>query len=131
MLALSLMVAAWYMAKKRGYPIEPFGGWGMVGVLFINAIPGIMLIAIIFGGVRSGVFTASESSCVAVVYALLVTVVAYRTMNWNAFVGATTAAGAHHRDGVAGDRLRGLLRLVARLSARTRHAGRADAARFG
>jgi tripartite ATP-independent transporter DctM subunit len=92
MLALSLMVAAWYMAKKRGYPIEPFGGWGMVGVLFINAIPGIMLIAIIFGGVRSGVFTASESSCVAVVYALLVTVVAYRTMNWNAFVGATTAA---------------------------------------
>uniref|UniRef100_UPI003BA970AB TRAP transporter large permease n=1 Tax=Stappia sp. TaxID=1870903 RepID=UPI003BA970AB len=92
MLALSLMVAAWYMAKKRGYPVEPFGGWGMVGTLFVNAIPGIMLIAIIFGGVRSGIFTASESSCVAVVYALLVTVVAYRTMNWNAFVGATTAA---------------------------------------
>ena len=92
MLALSLMVAAWYMAKKRGYPVEPFGGWGMVGTLFVNAIPGIMLIAIIFGGVRSGIFTASESSCVAVVYALFVTVVAYRTMNWNAFVGATTAA---------------------------------------
>ena len=92
MLALSLMVAAWYMAKKRGYPVEPFGGWGLVGTLFVNAIPGILLIAIIFGGVRSGIFTASESSCVAVVYALLVTVAAYRTMNWNAFVGATTAA---------------------------------------
>ena len=37
------------------------------------AIPGLLLIAIIFGGVRSGVFTATESSCVAVLYALLVT----------------------------------------------------------
>ncbi len=92
LLALALMVAAWYVAKKRGYPIDPFGGWAMVGHLFVNAIPGIMLIAIIFGGVRSGIFTASESSCIAVVYALFVTAIAYRTMSWNGFVAATTAA---------------------------------------
>jgi tripartite ATP-independent transporter DctM subunit len=92
LLALALMVASWYVAKKRGYPIDPFGGWAMVGHLFVNAIPGIMLIAIIFGGVRSGIFTASESSCIAVVYALFVTAIAYRTMSWNGFVAATTAA---------------------------------------
>ena len=54
--------------------------------------PGLLLIGIIFGGVRSGVFTASESSCIAAVYALLVTTLAYRTMRWNEFVGATKAA---------------------------------------
>jgi tripartite ATP-independent transporter DctM subunit len=91
-LAASLMVAAWAVARRRGYPTEPFPGWGMLGALFINAVPGLLLIGIIFGGVRSGVFTASESSCIAAVYALLVTTLAYRTMDWRNFVAATFAA---------------------------------------
>ncbi len=91
-LAISLMTTAWFVAKRAGYPTETFPGWGMVGAMFINAIPGILLIAIIFGGVRSGVFTASESSCIAAVYALAVTSIAYRTMNWHGFVEATKAA---------------------------------------
>ncbi|MFP5480402.1 MAG: TRAP transporter large permease, partial [Alphaproteobacteria bacterium] len=92
MLALSLMVAAWFVARRRGYPTESFPGWSAVGGLLLNAIPGILLIAIIFVGVRSGVFTASESSCIAAVYALLVTVIAYRTMDWKNFTAATFAA---------------------------------------
>ncbi|WP_346908727.1 TRAP transporter large permease [uncultured Roseibium sp.] len=91
-LAISLMATAWFVAKRAGYPTETFPGWAMVGAMFINAIPGILLIAIIFGGVRSGVFTASESSCIAAVYALAVTAIAYRTMNWHGFVEATKAA---------------------------------------
>jgi tripartite ATP-independent transporter DctM subunit len=92
LLALSLMVAAWLVASRRGYPTEAFPGWAMLGALFVNAVPGLLLIAIIFGGVRSGVFTASESSCIAAVYALLVTTLAYRTMDWANFKGATFAA---------------------------------------
>ncbi len=92
LLALSLAVAAWFVARRRGYPTEAFPGWSMFGKLFVNAIPGLLLIGIIFGGVRSGVFTASESSCIAAVYALAVTTLAYRTMGWKEFVGAVNAA---------------------------------------
>ncbi|WP_289034738.1 TRAP transporter large permease [uncultured Roseibium sp.] len=92
LLAITLMITAWFVAKKRGYPTEKFPGWSAFGLLFFNAIPGILLIAIIFGGVRSGIFTASESSCIAAVYALLVTTLAYRTMHWPQFVAATKAA---------------------------------------
>ena len=92
LLAVSLMVTAWFVAKRAGYPTERFPGLGALGSLFVNAIPGLLLIFIIFGGVRSGVFTASESSCIAAVYALLVTTLAYRTMHWPEFVGATKAA---------------------------------------
>jgi TRAP-type C4-dicarboxylate transport system permease large subunit len=53
---------------------------------------GLLLIAIIFGGVRSGIFTATESSCIAVLYALLVTLFVYRQMSWNDFVHATMGA---------------------------------------
>lgn len=92
LLALSLAVAAWFVARRRDYPTEAFPGWSMLGQLLINAIPGILLIAIIFGGVRSGIFTASESSCIAALYALAVTTLAYRTMGWAEFVGAVKAA---------------------------------------
>ena len=92
LLALALMVAAWFVARSRNYPTEAFPGLAMLGRLTINAIPGLLLILIIFGGVRSGVFTASESSCIAAVYALFVTVAVYRTMSWDQFTGAVAAA---------------------------------------
>ncbi|BCB17190.1 TRAP transporter large permease [Bosea sp. ANAM02] len=92
MLCLALMVAAWAVAARRGYPREAFPGFAAVGRHVVLALPGILLIAIIFGGVRSGVFTATESSCVAVVYALLVTVFVYRQLTWTAFVEATLGA---------------------------------------
>lgn len=92
MLCGALMVAAWAVAVKRGYPREPFPGFAIVGRYVVLALPGILLIGIIFGGVRSGVFTATESSCVAVVYAILVTIFVYRQLTWTAFVEATLGA---------------------------------------
>ncbi|MGP1358643.1 TRAP transporter large permease [Roseicyclus sp.] len=92
LLAAALMITAWLVARRRGYPTERFPGMAALGWILLNAVPGLILVAIIFGGVRSGVFTASESSCIAVVYALLVTLVAYRTLGWAQFVAATLGA---------------------------------------
>jgi tripartite ATP-independent transporter DctM subunit len=92
LLALALSVTAWFVAVRRGYPTEPFPGFARAGALFLNSLPGLLLIAIIFGGVRSGVFTATESSCVAVLYALLVTFFVYRSLSWSEFMHATQQA---------------------------------------
>ncbi|WP_416798772.1 TRAP transporter large permease [Ciceribacter azotifigens] len=92
LLAVSLMIAAWLVARRRGYPTEPFPGFRALGGLLASAVPGLILVAIIFGGVRSGIFTASESSNIAVVYALLVTLLVYRTLSWSDFLEATFAA---------------------------------------
>jgi len=92
LLAASLMVAGYWVARRRGYPAEVFPGWRNIGPIVLNAIPGILLIAIIFGGVRSGVFTATESSCIALIYALLVTLLVYRSMSWDDFREATLGA---------------------------------------
>ena len=92
LLAAALMVTAYLVARSRGYPTEAFPGLAMVAHLAAVALPGLMLIAIIFGGVRSGVFTATESSCIAVIYALLVTVFVYREMTWDGFIHATMGA---------------------------------------
>ncbi|MDS9467449.1 TRAP transporter large permease [Paracoccus sp. MBLB3053] len=91
-LALSLMAVAWLVAYRRGYPTEAFPGWAMLGQMLVTALPGLILIGIIFGGVRSGVFTASESSNIAVVYALIITALVYRTLSFHEFVEATLGA---------------------------------------
>jgi tripartite ATP-independent transporter DctM subunit len=92
LLAASLMVTAYFVARKRGYPTEAFPGYRFVAKSFVIALPGLLLIAIIFGGVRSGVFTATESSCIAVFYAIVVTLTVYRSLGWKAFVHATLGA---------------------------------------
>ena len=93
LLALSLMVTAWWVAKRQGLRDRALSGISRaLGGLLLNALPGLILVAIIFGGVRSGVFTASESSCIAVVYAAFITFLAYRTLDWNTFVVATMGA---------------------------------------
>lgn len=92
LLALGVMVAAYVLARARNYPTEAFPGFGAVGVRLIAAIPGLLLIFVIFGGIRAGIFTAIESAAVAVVYALLVTLLVYRGMGWGAFFGAVAHA---------------------------------------
>ena len=92
LLALALSITAYIVARHRGYPTEPFPGFARAFHMFLLSIPGLLLIAIIFGGVRSGVFTATESSCIAVLYALLVTLLVYRTMSWSEFVHTVLAA---------------------------------------
>ncbi|ODM44853.1 TRAP transporter large permease [Cereibacter johrii] len=92
LLALALMVAAYFVARSRGYPTERFPGLRALGAIFVGAVPGLILVALIFGGVRSGIFTASESANIAVVYALLVTILIYRTLTWSEFVHATIGA---------------------------------------
>ncbi|QLF71640.1 TRAP transporter large permease (plasmid) [Peteryoungia desertarenae] len=92
LLTIALMVTAYVVARKRGYPSEPFPGFRMLSLFFLASLPGLLLIAIIFGGVRSGVFTATESSCIAVIYALFVALLVYRELDWSGFVEAVLGA---------------------------------------
>lgn len=92
LLAGALMVTAWWVAVRRGYPSEPFPGFARVGYYLVASLPGLLLIGIIFGGVRSGVFTATESSCIAVLYALVVAIFVYRELDFSGFVEATLGA---------------------------------------
>ena len=49
----------------------------------VRAIPALLLPIIILGGMRTGAFTPTEASVVAVVYALLVGRFVYRTLRWS------------------------------------------------
>ena len=87
------MAAAYWVAVRRGYPVHGnFPGWAMVLSAFLAALPGLMVVVIILGGILSGVFTATESASIAVAWALLITTVVYRTLTWHNFLKACAKA---------------------------------------
>lgn len=83
--AMLLMVVAWIVAVKRGYARGVFPGWKSFIRALVFAIPGFMTAIIIMGGILSGIFTATESSAVAVIYTILVGAFVYRTLGWQRF----------------------------------------------
>ena len=86
LLMLAVMATTWVVARKRGHVAEPFPGMQQVLLRFVSALPGLLLIGLILGGIRAGIFTAVESAAIAVVYALLLAAFVYRELNWRGFV---------------------------------------------
>ena len=67
-------------------------GWAMVLSAFLAALPGLLVVVIILGGILSGAFTATESASIAVAWALLITTLVYRTLTWTNFLKACAKA---------------------------------------
>jgi tripartite ATP-independent transporter DctM subunit len=91
-LTLCNLGAAYVVAIKRGYPAGKFPGWDAVWLSLAAALPGLFVVAIIITGILSGVFTATESASVAVLYALFLTVFVYRSLSWEQFLKAAAKA---------------------------------------
>lgn len=87
-----LMLTGYLVARRRGYGVEVFPGFRTLLLRLVAAFPGLGLVALIFVGIRAGVFTAVESAAVAVVYALLVTSLLYRQLRWRVFLDTLTHA---------------------------------------
>jgi tripartite ATP-independent transporter DctM subunit len=92
LLTICMLVAAYAVAVARGYPAGTFPGWGAIGRSFVAAIPGLLVVAIILIGILLGIFTATESAAIAVVYSIILTFFLYRTMTWNNFLLAVRRA---------------------------------------
>lgn len=81
-LALSLMVGSYIISVKRHYPKgEPFSIKNLIKQLSVSfwALAAVLIVVV---GVVCGVFTATESAAIAVVYSLIVSVYVYKGLDW-------------------------------------------------
>lgn len=76
---LGVMVIAGFMAAKRGYRANEKLSLKVALKTLIEAIPSLLLIIIVIGGILKGVFTATEGSAIAVVYSLILSFI-YRSI---------------------------------------------------
>lgn len=82
MLAVLLSVYAVWVAHRRQYPKAPKQAAAEIAQGFVKALPVLFLPVLIVGGIRGGIFTATEAAAIAALYALLVATFVYRAMNW-------------------------------------------------
>ncbi len=77
---LACMLVIYVLAKKKGYQsTSRFTGKEAMQVL-LQAIPCLLLIVIVIGGIIFGIFTATEGSVVAVVYSLILSLFFYKSI---------------------------------------------------
>jgi tripartite ATP-independent transporter DctM subunit len=93
LVGLALMVVAGIVSAARGYGQGRRVPLGESIVRCAKAIPSLLLIVIILGGILSGKFTATEASAVAVLYALLLSVVIYREVRLRELPGILLQCG--------------------------------------
>lgn len=68
---VSVMIVAGVSAKRRGYINNTKIPLLTTLKYFLEAIPSLLLVIIIIGGILSGIFTATEASGIAVAYSLI------------------------------------------------------------
>jgi len=94
LLGLALMVVAGVISHQRRYPVgEKVGFAASVDILFA-ALPSLILVGVVMGGIILGWFTPTEASAIAVLYTFVLSVVIYREIKWRELPGLLTDAAA-------------------------------------
>lgn len=82
LIGLSLMLYVWLYARKNGYGKNDGDGRLALWPAFKQAWLALLMPGIILGGIYGGIFTPTEASAVAVVYALIVGIFVYRRLTF-------------------------------------------------
>jgi C4-dicarboxylate transporter DctM subunit len=78
LLGIGLLVVSYYISKKKNHPKGERVSWKERGRQFLGAFWALLMTFVILFGIVGGVFTPTEASVVASLYALLVGLFVYR-----------------------------------------------------
>jgi tripartite ATP-independent transporter DctM subunit len=93
LIGLAQMATVHAYAKLRKYPTYPRTTWGELGAAMVVSVPALITPFIIIGGKVFGWFTATESACIAVLYAGVLSLVVYREMDEKGLYAALLDTG--------------------------------------
>lgn len=84
-----MCLAGYFISKRRNYPkLETPFALKKLWVSTIDVLPALLLVGIVVGGLRSGVFTPTEAASVIVVFCLFWGFLVYRNLNFSILVDA-------------------------------------------
>lgn len=92
LIAAGLMVIIASTARRRQFPVEPPIAVRQWPGIFRDAFPSLMMPVVLLGGIYSGITTPTEAAAVAAAYALLVSIVLYRSVSWAQFYRSVAVA---------------------------------------
>ncbi len=78
LIGLFIMAVSAVISVRRGYRGDAVVPLRVLVSSFFDAIPSLLLIIIVIGGILAGIFTATEAAAIAVAYSLILAVIVYR-----------------------------------------------------
>lgn len=84
LVGLALMAVCMMYAMKKKYPVTARLPLTIVMQKVLAALPSLLLVFIVIGGIIGGIFTATEAGAVAVLYALVLSVFIYKEIDTKA-----------------------------------------------
>lgn len=81
LIGLMLMLSCMVYAKLHNYPKSERIGFSESVYKVLDALPSLFMVVLIIGGIVGGIFTATEASVLAVLYALVLSVFIYRQVS--------------------------------------------------
>ena len=85
LMGLGSMVVAFVYAKKHKYPVSGMVPAAQAVKVTLEALPSLLLIVIVIGGIVGGIFTATEGAGICVLYCLILSL-CYRSLTVNSFM---------------------------------------------
>ena len=82
LLAVSLMIGSYIISVRRNYPKGEKFRWSNFFKQLAQSFWALAAVLIVVAGVVGGLFTATESAAIAVVYSLFVSIYVYKGINW-------------------------------------------------
>ena len=83
LVGLSLMIVAGVWSYVKKYPVGESAGLKEAFIKTWRALPSLLLLVIVMGGIVAGIFTATEASAIAVVYTAILSIGVYKEVKWN------------------------------------------------
>ncbi len=87
-----ILMNAW-LARRHAFPVDEAVPLRAIPRITFRAFPALMLPVILLGGIYGGIMTPTEAAAAAAAYALLVSVIFYRSVNLGQFYGALLSSG--------------------------------------
>lgn len=88
LMCFGLMVVVYFIGRKRGYAVDPRPKLATIFVAFFHAFLPLLTPILIVGGIVTGITTPTEAAVIAVFYAIVISVIAYRSLSWKGFIEA-------------------------------------------
>lgn len=91
LIVVVLSIVVMIAAKMRGFPVEAPIPLRAFPLIILRALPPLMMPAILLGGIYSGAFTPTEAAAVSALYALILAILAYRSLGLKEFYEVVVA----------------------------------------
>lgn len=86
--AILMCLVAIIISKRRKYPIKRPLPWKARGIMFIRALPVLLMPIVVLGGIYSGIFSPTQAASVSAYYAIIVGLFIYRNLKFHGIIEA-------------------------------------------